>query len=326
MTAISTERPWHGQSRALRGQAGARAFAPPVFILAPARSFSTVTVAMLSMHPDLFGFPEMLLCSAETVGGLLAEASRRPGLPARWARWRLTGVARAVAEIHDARQDEADLRRAWQWLASRGDWTTFDLMDHLLELVDPLVGLEKSPDSVVSDDALAALVRAYPQARFLHLTRHPATTMRSMLEHWDQSFDGADVRVRVAHCASAWYLSHRRILTTLDSLPASRSRRVRGEDLLCRPESTLPGIADWLGIDSSPATLDRLRHPEHWRFARLADDRSLNWGDPKFMNAPRLRPVPEPGPVVFPAEYGIAVDMHRAMVALADRLGYPAGG
>ena len=39
----------------------------PIVLLAPARSYTTVTVALLSGHPDIYGFPEMLLSTADTV-------------------------------------------------------------------------------------------------------------------------------------------------------------------------------------------------------------------------------------------------------------------
>jgi len=38
----------------------------PIFILAPARSYSTVTVAMLSGHPQIYGFPELLTFNVAT--------------------------------------------------------------------------------------------------------------------------------------------------------------------------------------------------------------------------------------------------------------------
>ena len=40
----------------------------PIFLLAPARSYSTITLALLAGHPDIYGFPEMLLFTADGRG------------------------------------------------------------------------------------------------------------------------------------------------------------------------------------------------------------------------------------------------------------------
>src|SRR5262249_10281696 len=45
----------------------------PVFVLAPARSHSSVAVAMLSQHPAMYGFPELRLFRARDVAGLLKD-------------------------------------------------------------------------------------------------------------------------------------------------------------------------------------------------------------------------------------------------------------
>ena len=54
----------------------------------------------------------------------------------------------------------------------------------------PRVVVEKSPENVATDAALKRLASAYPRARYLHLTRHPITTQRSMVEHWNRIVPG----------------------------------------------------------------------------------------------------------------------------------------
>ena len=50
----------------------------------------------------------------------------------------------------------------------------------MLGLVEPLIGIEKSPENSSREDYLERLDGAYPRARFLHVTRHPLPTVRSM--------------------------------------------------------------------------------------------------------------------------------------------------
>jgi len=293
----------------------------PVFLLAPIRSFSTVCLALLAGHPELYGFPEMLLFSTPDVRGLLNEQARRPEVPRPWIRSRLTGVLRAVAELHEQSQRPDAIARAESWLAQRADWPTVRLMDHLLDLAQPRTGLEKSPDSTHSDQTLDACISAYPNARFIHLTRHPVTTQRSMHRHlrylWADDPQGMFVR-----SASVWYLTHLRIAKRLAALPPEKSQRVRAEDLLGEPDVWLRRICEWLGLARDADVIARMRHTESWRFAGTGASGSLGGGDPKFMHSPKLRPITEPGPVEFPPGWGLHPELTRRMTRLAMFLGY----
>lgn len=302
----------------------ARTAHAPVFVLAPIRSFSTVCVALLAGHPGLYGFPEMLLFSTPDVEGLLTEPERRPGTPLPWMHRRLTGVLRAVAELHEGSQCPDAIARAHSWLADRAEWSTVRLMDHLLDLVQPCTGLEKSPDTVNSDQALDACIAAYPQARFLHLTRHPATTQRSMHRHMRQCWPG-DTQSLVVRSASAWYLGHLRIAKRLARMPAEQWLRVRAEDLLRDPGCWIRRICGWLGLACDASIIVQMLQTENWPFAGVGESGDLGGGDGTFMQAPALRQVPEPGPVVFDQEWGLHPDLTRRMVAFAAFLGYRDG-
>jgi hypothetical protein len=293
----------------------------PVFLLAPIRSFSTVCLALLAGHPDLYGFPEMLLFTAPDVRGLLTEQARRPGVPPPRIRNRLNGVLRAVAELHEGSQGPDAIARAETWLAQRADWPTIQLMDHLLDLARPRTGLEKSPESALSDEALEACISAYPNARFIHLTRHPVTTQRSMHQHMGHLWTGSQQGLYV-RSASIWYLTHLRIAKRLASLPPGKSLRVRAEDLVRDPDAWLGRVCEWLGLACDTDIFPRMRRTERWRFAGVGENGDLGGGDPKFMHAPELRPVPEPGPVTFDPAWGLHPELTRRMARLAAFLGY----
>ncbi len=307
-----------GQARRVRGEP----VPEPVFLLAPARSFSTVSLALLAGHPGIYGFPELLLFSAETVGDLLNEAARRRDVPALWIESRVNGIVRAVAEVHEESQDDAAMARAKAWLTARADWDTVDLMNHLRDAVQPRVALEKSPDTIYSDETLARCLRAYPRAQYIHLTRHPTTTIRSMREHWRKRFTARPEKMLTAGSASAWYLGHGRIIAALESLPAGQWMRVRAEDLLRSPREQLRHILGWLQLDDRPGVIEEMLHTERWRFAGHGTAELLGGGDPKFLRSPALRPVDEPGPLEFDPALGMLAEMERRIIELAIRLGY----
>lgn len=292
----------------------------PVFILCPARSFSTVSTAMLGGHPDVFALPEMLAFTAPTVGELLQEQDRRPDLPPAWSDSRISGVLRAIAQVHEGGQGSEAIDQARTWLRQRSEWTTTALLDHILEGVKPLVGLEKSPDTASSDRSLAACLAAYPRARFIHLVRHPVSTQRSMHKHWAHIYD--DRRELVARSASAWYLGHRRIMRSLAMLPAEQWIRLRAEDLLREPTVVLPRVLDWLGLSTDLETVARMVQTERWTFAGVGSSGGLYGGDPSFLASPALRPVARPGPVSFDPDWNLPEQLCRPMASLAETLGY----
>jgi hypothetical protein len=275
---------------------------------------------MLAQHPDLFGFPELVLFRTADVGGMLTEHEGQTRLPPQWFRNRLTGVLRALAYLHEGSQTADAIDRAERWLAERSDWPTVRLMDHLLDMITPLTGIEKSPDSTNTDRALEACLTAYPNARFIHLTRHPVTTQRSMFEQ-ARGWDGDDLG-KINRAGLVWYLSHLRIAKKLAPMPARRWLRVRAEDLLLNPDVTLRGVCEWLELPCDGDIAARMRHPEKWCFADNGPDGNLLGGDYKFMSDPALRQIPDPGPVVFDPAWGMHPELIGQMTRLARFMGY----
>lgn len=293
----------------------------PIFLLAPARSCSTVTLALLAGHPDIYGFPEMLLFTADTVGGLLYNQPHPSWRQLeRVAHFKRSGILRAVAHLREKSQAEPAIRRTENWLAERSSWSPTQLMDHLLTLVYPQIGLEKSPDTVNSVQALDACMKSYPQARYIHLTRHPVSTQRSMQNHWRHRYRSE--KALVAGAASAWYLAHSRIVRRLVRLPARQRIRVRVEDVLQEPLVWLPKLLEWLGLRSDDDLVCRMTHTENWQFANTGPSDNLYGGDSGFMRAPALRPLPDPGPVAFDPSWDLPEEMCDRMRALARYLGY----
>ena len=68
---------------------------PPVFILAPPRSYTTLICAMLGQHPELYGLPELHLFIAERMKGRRATARQHPARTRRGASGRRALFRRA---------------------------------------------------------------------------------------------------------------------------------------------------------------------------------------------------------------------------------------
>lgn len=294
-----------------------------LFILTPPRSYSTVTTAILAGHPEIYGLPETRLFNAATVGELLDEAKGGSHLPPIVFDLRLSGLLRTVAELREGDQGSDAVRRARDWLGQRAGWPTVALMEYLRELIPARIGLEKSPDTVSADDRLARCVRSWrpPAARYLHLTRHPVASQRSMYTRWRRSLRGDDAAL-VAKAASVWYGGHLRVMEALATLPAEAWLRVRSEDLLREPNVWLPKILGWLGLECGDAVIAGMLRTEQWRFAHTGASGQLFGGDPDFMVSPALRAIPDPGPVTFEPSPRLPADMCARMTQLAGDLGY----
>lgn len=292
----------------------------PLFVLAPARTHSTVVTSMIGMHPQLHAFPEVALFRRATITELLVDPPQWRG-PA--SKLRVAGLLRALALANDGSESEATIASATAWLEARSSWRGEDVYDHLLARVAPRVGVQKSPEDSSREEYLVRLAAAYPRARFLHLVRHPVTSVASMYRVW-KDLDYWNITPEVFHnfCVGVWYHQHLRIDRLVSSLPPDRGFRVRSEDVLNASRETLPGICRWLGVDSSSEAIEAMCHPEAGPHARPGPPGALGGGDFAFMRDPVPHPIELPPSLDVPAEWAVDPWLLTATIELAYRLGY----
>jgi hypothetical protein len=140
-------------------------------------------------------------------------------------------------------------------------------LEYLLARVDPGADVAESPGTACSDAALSSCIDSFPEARFIHLTRHPVTAILSMEKFCRRRPECAAVSDQqiALTAASAWYHPHYRIIAALAALPDERWMRVRAEDLLGQPYSWLASIVTWLGLPWTDEISARMLHPAQWR-------------------------------------------------------------
>jgi len=294
----------------------------PVFVLATSRSYSSVVTGMIGQHPQLAALPELKLFAYDTIADL--EASLPPYWITRGFTHRSPGLVRAVAQVVFGSQTARHLCLAREWLRARADWRGADVFDSLLERLTPRAAVEKSPENVESDEALERLKTAYPAARFLHLTRHPITTQRSIQEHLQRTVPGFLIPGQPMAGVAYWVEVHSRILAFAASIHEQAWMRVRAEDVLNDAPAQLERIAVWLGLSTGAGALEAMRHPEASPFACPAPpDSGLAGGnDPAFLQDPIPHRVAVPCELRPPAGWkGNAALWDRA-IDLANQLGY----
>jgi hypothetical protein len=296
---------------------------------------------MLGQHPQLYGLPETSLFCAETIGGW-AELCQSAEFPMAH------GLLRTIAEVCFGEQTERSTEQARGWLRRRSHMTTGLVFELIAERVAPRILVDKSPSVVFRLESMRRAQSMFPQARFIHLLRHPRgyaesvvkamreAATRGPIPGWLQNLSGArDLAIRPGDGAllppangadpqRTWLALQRNICGFLETVPASRQLAIRGEALLSDPERGLREIAQWLGLCADADAIDAMMHPERSPFACFGPPGARYGNDEFFLARPALRPeqaVPQQlaGPLSWrPDGAGFSEEVRR----LAQRFGY----
>lgn len=278
---------------------------------------------MIGQHPELAGLPELKLFCYATLGELDAS------LPRYWVqrgiKHRSPGLVRAVAQFEFGGQTSDAIASAQARLKDRSHWRGEEVFDVLMERLSPRAAVEKSPENVETDAALSRLTSAYPRARYLHLTRHPVSTQRSVQEHWNRTIPDHPMQGHPMSVIASWVEAQRRILRLTAALPQSRSMRVRAEDVLNDTRPQLRVIAAWLGVRTDEDAIEAMAHPEASPFASIGIEGSgiLGGHDPNFLRDPIPHPVEVLRTLDRPPGWVGKSSLWRMTVNIANRLGYP---
>lgn len=280
---------------------------------------------MIGQNPQLVGLPELKLFLYRTVGEL--EAS----LPAPWrdrgVTHRSPGLVRTVAEFLFGDQSAGSVIGAQEWLQERAHWSGADVLDVLQAHIHPRAAVEKSPENVATPVAFRRLSTAYPMARYLHLTRHPASTLHSMLEHWRRTMLEEPPEGLQVSCVASWIDVNQRILQYGATLNGGRYLRIRAEDVLNDPVAQLRSIARTLGVRADDDAVAVMSHPESSPFARFGPRCTgvTGGGDPGFLRSPVPRPAVLPHSLDQPTWWTGDPALWSRAAALAAQLGYHEG-
>lgn len=252
----------------------------PLIILCPPRSFSSVVCGIIGQHPQCYGLPELNLFMADTLTDATgAFAGRNFGRD---------GLRRALAQLHDGRQDEETIAAADAWILEHGDWPIHKVWAHIQECVGPRILVEKSPSNVFRRDNLDRVLRVFPNANILHLVRHPRSTTESIVS-LRTTYAMRDSSQRKSYDPeNIWRLSHELVTGRFTDLPIGQYMRVKGERLLAALDIYLPQICAWLGIRRDPEAIEAMLHPENSPYAGPGPESAPRGNDPNFLSEPKL--------------------------------------
>jgi hypothetical protein len=269
---------------------------------------------MLGQHPQMYGLPELELFGAATVAAWWELCETAPGT-------RSHGMLRAVAQLVFGEQTEATIPLARGWLRRRSHLSSGYLFELLAERVWPRVPVDKSTTYVRRAQAMRQIIAMFPNARFIHLVRHPRGQGESVIkllryrqhqgplppDHWllwaagaqrpphgvrtEDSIQNADGTELILDPQTVWYTLNSNACNFLRTVPAAQQLRIRGEDVLTDAVCRLREICRWLGIDDSAQAIEQMTHPERSPYAHLGPTGARFGNDIFFLQDPILRPA-----------------------------------
>ncbi len=261
----------------------------PLFILGSPRSFTSLICAMLGQNPRAYGLPEMNLFLADTLQDLVGE------LAGGYRQIQLHGLLRTVAQLYGGEQSMNAIDLARRWLMPRLSATTGEVYRELAAKIQPLHLVDKSPSYGLKRENLDRLNATFPNARYLHLLRHPLTQGESIMRIAKglmvilaDSID-YDVDPPVIDPQIIWLEMQKTILDFLADFPEDRQMQLRGEDVLSDPGTFLPRICEWMELPCDADAMARMMHPEDSPYASLGPLGAHLGNDPNFLRSAALR-------------------------------------
>mgnify|MGYP004525184031 CR=1 FL=1 len=261
-----------------------------LMVLSPPRSFSSLVSTMIGQHPQIYGFPELHVMMRETVGEALRlerSCERFLGPP---------GLLRVLSELEFGGQTAQNVLSAANWLEDRSHWPSKAVVDHVMTLAERATGavycLEKSPGITFLPRTLERVRRSWPDALYVHVTRHPLTLKRSLEEYVSElrRFSPEEKELRLANSMTAWPVTQRNILDFCATLAPGQYLRIRGEDVLSDATRVMGQVAEWLGLRTDDEAVAAMLRPEDSPYASIGPVNAPFGNDPKFMQSPKFRP------------------------------------
>lgn len=241
---------------------------------------------MIGNHPEMVGLAETNLFAADTYEELETIYLIDPRFQ--------HGLLRTIAELGLGGQTEENIELAQSWLVENESVNTADILKDIMALVEPKHVIDTSVLYVYRPGATDRVIKAFPDAYYLHLSMHPRLTCESIYKTRKAAMEshlgrqiGAEMALKPE---TMWLQPHVEILGAMENIPDSQKMFLRGEDLLSDPVPNLLKIAEWLGIRTDQEAIDAMMRPEESPFAKYGPENAALGNDPHFLENPEFVP------------------------------------
>ena len=240
---------------------------------------------------------------------------------------RCAGLLRTLAHFHDGAQTEETIAKAEAFIQEHLDWTSLEIAQHLTKLASPKGIVEKSISTAREADTLRRVHEAWPNAKYIHITRQPEDIMQSVDKRLaraiEQGKTGWMMRKAEIYSSTDYYNDFTiAILEFMASLPPGTCMDLRGEDFLTDARFYTRQICEWAGLRVDDAVIEGMMHPENNPFAFLGPSTALRGLSPTFIDNPHYSGEPVPIKALSNRADDEMEPGKRKAVLLANRLGY----
>jgi hypothetical protein len=294
----------------------------PIIILGTGRSFTSVICSMIGQHPDMIGFPETNIFRDLTLGEVYDRFGKGGAIIRR------SGLLRALAHYHHGSQTEETIDEAEIFVLEHEHWTFVESANYFRKLAAPKGIVEKSISTCRNIETLARVLEAWPDARFIHITRQPEAITKSMQSRVDDAVEKGKGKRLTKMLQTRSFDQYFNVYTStilgfMATLPPGRGMNLHGEDFLSDARLYARQICEWAGLDASDAAIERMMHPEDNPFAFKGPDNAKGGMSATFLENPQYSGKPM---TVKPLSFGaddVALDPERRSMAIfGNRLGY----
>jgi hypothetical protein len=216
---------------------------------------------LLAQHPHAYVTPGLNLQFKPTIGDLLEYRRSTPR--------RIDGLLRTIAQLFAGEQTMDSIEMAKRWLRRRKSASSEDVMKELCEKVSPARLIDRWLFHTRDADLLPKVSSAFPNAQFLHLTRHPLEQGMAILQSvegiadlWNEKSLDRSTKRPALDPQYAWFNAQAAIMEFSDSLSPGQYLQIRIEEVTARPDDSLRKLCDWLELPLGMAMRAR-----DWPFA-----------------------------------------------------------
>ena len=252
------------------------------------KSYTSVLSGMLGQHPALCSVPELKPVRRRDRAGL---GHANPATD-----FLCDGLLRTLAQGMSGAQTAQTVAQALDWLQERAALPVGQVFDHIRSLTAPEALIDQSPVYTQKPAYLQRILRACPDARFIHMTRNPVAWVQSMGK-WGavgqtvmSMYRETDVGpAAMQDPVALWHVVHDGLESMLRPLGPDRYIRIAGEEAVSNTHSLLARLLDWMGLSHDAATLEAMHHPENSVFAGWGPPGARGGNNPDFLSSPALR-------------------------------------
>ena len=230
---------------------------------------------MLAGHPALLSPPELHLLPFSTMASRSRElATSHLG----------EGLERVLMELKgiDAKESQELVKELVQKNAS-----IEEVYGLLQQLAGDRILVDKSPTYASSRETLERAEELFPQAKYIHLVRHPYGVIESFTRMRMEKLVGSGEENGEELATMIWEEGNENILDLLGKIDTERHYQVRYEELVTQPQRVMEGVCQFLEIPFHSGVL------QPYQGERMTDgihQNSLSLGDPNFLNHNKIDP------------------------------------